>query len=160
MSTTKLKGVYLRRINRLIKALKTESAENMFNMSRWAKQPENALSPRESYRHGGNCGTSACMAGLAACIAPSFFVFQHLTDELWAITTRKDSSLTSTESFAEWLGIQWDYAIDLTEPASPLWRGKKRTDITHAINLLKAYRDGGYDQAESLLSSSPNSGGE
>ncbi len=137
-----------RRINKLIKALKTEAAKNMFDMGDWGKAPKGAKSPIEAFKSGGECGTTACVAGVAAIIDPVYFKTQKLmegdtTYYYWEI----DKDSTQVGMFADWLGVSLDDADLITDPDSKLWNGFKKNDINHAINLLEAYRDGGMDKA-------------
>ncbi len=137
-----------RRINKLIKALKTEAAGKMFNMRQWANRPDGAREPKEAFKTKGDCGTSACIAGMAAIIDPKFFELEK-TEHGYYITT-KDGSETGESALAEWLDILLDDATDITSPHSRVWRGHGDKDIAHAINLLEAYRDGGIAKALEL----------
>ncbi len=134
----------IRRMNRLIKALKTEEAKNMFNMSAWALQPKGCNSPKVALKQGGECGTTCCIAGLAALIAPTFFdiVIEGVGDEL-CIRAKKSRALRE-EAFAEWLEIPAMDGYNITMPNSFVWDKYKRTDIRHAINVLESYREKGF----------------
>lgn len=138
-----------KRLNKLIEALKTESAKKMFDMKEWFVVPDGAREPRESFEAGGDCGTKACIGGMAAIIDPKFFNIDHFehTDNrtgpfLYGFSSKKNNS-SGTVVLCDWLGIDWGIINYITDPDSSTWADRKSDDIQHAINLLEAFRDGG-----------------
>ncbi len=138
-----------RRINKLIKALKTEPGQNMFNMSEWFVKGQKT--PRMAFKGKGDCGTMACMAGMAAIIDKDFFNIRPIRDlgGIGRFQARKNSTMP-IEDFARWLNIPTDEAISLCYASTRLWINHKTNDVGHAVNLLEAYRDGGMDAALSV----------
>lgn len=128
-----------RRMNKLIAALKTEAAKKMFDMRSYIKLGKKP--PREAFKSKGDCGTAACIAGMAAIIAPKFFNI----DNFGIIKGNPPYFLEAMDAFADWLDIPKDDAFQITEPKETVWVKHKYKDITHAINVLEAYRDGGMD---------------
>jgi len=129
---------YLNEANcdRLISALETEAASKMFDMGHYWFQPKGAKAPREAFETGGDCGTTACMAGMAAIIDPEFFgIF-----DTWNIL----------EDFTKWLDISADNGFDLTHPNLTLWHSVEHDSTVHAINLLRAFKSGGYEAAKAV----------
>lgn len=138
----KTRGLQVRRINKLIAALKTGAAAKMFNMSEWIVRKEGSRTVTEALKGDGDCGTTACMAGMAAAIAPTFFKISLISDSSYDIACCSDNRITGTSAFARWLEIPEMDAEHFCDPTLEWWAGKDNDDIKHAIHLLENYRDG------------------
>ena len=126
----------------------------MFNMMTWGEQPDGSKPPADAFKSEGDCGTTVCIAGLAALIDPK--VLKLKADRI----TSYEYTLTFTDSegvlfngdyaFAEWLEISHEDAYRLTNPSASLWEDARSDDIEYAIELLTAYRDGEMDAAKDV----------
>ena len=134
----------VRRMNKLIAALKTEAAGHMFNMNYYIHCGK--LAPRDAFKSGGQCGTSACIAGMAAIIAPRFFTIENG----YAYAKRLGDWSGLLKGFNAWLEIPNEDGELLTEPDMGVWLNSDSKDISHAINVLEAYRNGGMDLVEKI----------
>ena len=133
----------IRRLNRLIKALETEAARNMFNMESWITQPEGCKSARAAFRAGGGCGTSACIGGMAAIIAPMYFNIRTPNFDGSVALFKRFTSRNGSDAFADWLGITSALARQITSPGSSLWYRIDKKNVLYAIFFLKVLRDRG-----------------
>ncbi len=135
------------RMNRLIKALKSQAGRNMFNMNKWITIPDGCQSPIEAFKSKGDCGTTACIAGTAAIIDPEFFIIGEYDDFEGIEIYARESGFVGEAAFAEWLDISLSSANQLTLPHEELWEVQAPDDVNFAIKLLTAYRDGGMKKA-------------
>ena len=149
----------VRRIDKLIEALETDAAKKMFDMGNWIKRilgkSGRSKSISQSLQSGGGCGTSGCMLGMAAAVAPRYFsvIFEEGgegLDNYYEIACKHDKDITESEAFAEWLEIPREHAAAFCDPSSEWWFRKSVTNIKHAIKLLKTYRDKGPEALPSL----------
>ena len=150
----------VRRIDKLITALETKPAKKMFNMGNWILRvviegSKKSKPISQAIKGEGTCGTSGCMLGMAAAIAPRYFKVTWDQDDpddneedfngeiLYDICCRHDEDIVSENAFAEWLDIPYEEAVAFCNPGSEWWMGHGYTDVKHAIKLLKTYRDKG-----------------
>lgn len=142
------------RLQLLIDGLKTEAGQKMFDMGLWAHKPQGAKEPRDAYGAGGDCGTTCCIAGLAAILDPEFFNFcpddNPIDVEYDILYDSNGDYCSGSAGFAKWLGISNREADLITTPWLDLWHNWQTDDNKHAIDILEAFKSGGIEAALQL----------
>lgn len=126
------------RFDALIEALESEAGAAMFNIAQWVFVPEGAKTPDKAFKAGGGCGTTACMAGLAAAIDQDFFEFKAL-DEGYSIKGRAGNTPVDN-AFCQWLEIPFEDSMLITNCSGHLWAFRDTNDTLHAVEILKRYK--------------------
>lgn len=130
------------RCRALIKALRSEAGGRMFYLGNWVSR-KTALRgtgfvpvskpPRQAFKSGGHCGTTACIAGMAAVIDPAWEIPD---DEMPPLRYK---GRVGSGAFALWLGITKDQSHRLCYPNSGLWHRYELTTAAEAAEVLERF---------------------